>query len=878
MNRAVWELEANELATSLRTDLNQGLSLKEAESRLAREGANQLRSEKRVSVAKRILRQFQSPVILALLLASGVSIVVGEPVDAAAILVIVVLNATISLFQEARAEAAAAELKKLSAPRARVVRSGQTIEIEASNVVSGDLLYFEAGDYLAADARVVEAHQLAASEAALTGESMPVSKIPGVLSRSAPLAERTNMVFAGTAIVAGSGRAIVSATGMKTELGKIAELLESTPSQETPLQKNIAQVSYQLLILSGGIVVLIALLGLWSGRHWLDVLMSAISLAVAAIPEGLPAVVTIALTLAVRRMTGKRAIVRHLPAVETLGSTDVICTDKTGTLTTGQMSLREVATLGDGIVPFDPVAALSPEQKNVLIAAVLSSNATYGPDGGSGDTTEVALVQAAFLADHDPAVIRQESPRLEEWSFDSDRKRMSAATLRGEDVYLYVKGAPESVLPRCELSPDDRVRVESMLAWLSQRGRRVLALAEKGMHVERTVFGNGEAWAADDVERDLTFLGLVAIADPPRMETVESIARCKAAGIRVVMITGDHPVTARAIASELGVVEPGRFEGVLTGAELERLSDEELRRTVGEVAVYARVSPQDKLRIVTAWQKNGSVVAMTGDGVNDAPALKAASIGISMGRSGTEVARQSSAIILTDDNFATIVSAIEEGRAVFGNIRRTIEYLLSGNLAEILLMLGAALAGWPVPLAPIHLLWINLVTDGLPSLALAAEPVPRDILKRSTRVSNGRLANRAFYKRIIGIGWIEGLLALGIYGSTLRSGGHEAARSLTFTFLVFTELFRSFACRSEERTFFELGPKSNLFQIAAVALPLLFQIWIPYSPLFREVFAVEPLSLNSALGLVGLTLIPVSVLELWKVVKRRRPHAAFAVS
>ncbi len=859
-------MSGSEAAEKLKVDLLSGLSQSEAEARIKQVGPNTLVAEKKTPLILKFLQQFKSPVVLALLAATVVSAFLQEWIDAFAILIIVIINAAVSFYQEFKAENAVEILKKLSAPKARVFRDGSVKLISSSEICPGDVLVFEAGDFVPADARLVEARQLSVVEAALTGESLPVEKSEKYVPEQSVLGNRSSMIFTGTAIAAGSGRAIAVETGMNTELGKIAGLLKSTKAESTPLQKSLDDVGKKLLFASFGVIALIGVIGIFQGREPIELLMSAISLAVAAIPEGLPAVVTVALTLAVKRMVTRNAIVRHLPAVETLGSADVICTDKTGTLTTGQMELREIISAKSEIVP---VAKATEDESllNILMSASLCSNATYNLKGEqAGDPTEVALLRGSVLAGIDLQKLAQLNKREFEWSFDSDRKRMSVAVRTNESIAVHSKGAPESILSCSTLSEDELEEVRKKVFELSSKGRRVLAVATKKLGFSEDV----TKLADKDVERDLKFLGLVSIADPPRVESIAAVKSCQDAGIQVVMITGDHPVTAQAIATELGIFIAGKYDGVLSGEEISRLSDSELKDRVPATAVYARVSPQDKLRIVNAWKARGKVVAMTGDGVNDAPALKTASIGIAMGRGGTEVARQASSMVLADDNFATIVSAVEEGRAVFGNIRRTVEYLLSGNLAEIFVMVGAALLGLPVPLAPIHLLWINLVTDGLPSLALAAEPVPKDILNQRKLSTHGSFSNKAFWLRTFLVGSVTGVMCLAVYIYSLNRWDESTARTLAFSFLVYAELFRSFASRSETLTFFELGARSNLLHLAAVLFPAVFQFFLHHSTLFQEVFNVRPLSLEECLGIFALTLVPVTFLELYKLLKRKR--------
>lgn len=861
-----WSRDVQDVLAELKSNAFTGLSSEEAANRLQQHGKNLLKAEACITPLRRFLLQLKSPVVITLLVATVISALLGETTDAVAIATIIILNAIIGYIQEAKAEEAVEALKKLSAPKARVLRTGNIIELNAADICIGDILVLEAGDYVAADCRVIQPSQLSADEAVLTGESLPVLKDKEVVAASALIPERRNMLFASTAIATGSARAVVTATGMNTEIGHIAGMLETTETAQTPLQERLAQVSNKLLLLCAFVVMAVAILGFLHGEKWLDILMTAISLAVAAIPEGLPTVVTLALALAVRRMTKRNAIVRHLPAVETLGSTNIICTDKTGTLTTGKMRVRETY-LHSGEVFHD--GGTGEEYQKLVTTGVLCSNASVNPDGtATGDPTEVALIYQGMENGLQQKNLNAEFPRVAEWSFDSTRKRMSVAAQHGDKIILHAKGAPESILPLCALGDSDKARALKAIENLSAQGRRILAIASKTLG-SKDKFDPVAHKDYSTVENSLDFLGIVSIADPPRQETIPAIQACKAAGIRVVMITGDHPVTAKAIAKELGIVEEGKFDQVLTGMELEKMSSKDLVAHVEQVAVYARVTPEHKLKIVQAWKDKGNVVAMTGDGVNDAPALKQASIGISMGRGGTEVARQASSMILTDDNFATIVSAVEEGRAIYGNIRRTIQYLLSGNLCEILVMLGAALAGWPAPLAPIHLLWINLVTDGLPSLALAAEPVPKDALANTRRPSPSSFFDKEFYKEMAFVGIITALMALAVYGYSIRYEDEVTARTHVFSFLVFAELFRSFACRSEEKTIFQMGLRSNLYHLVAVAIPIAFQLSLHHTEAFQGVFKVHSVAWSECLPLIALTLVPALLLETRKWLRQK---------
>ncbi len=848
---SAWSLEATEVLRRLAGDPLSGLSRAESATRLLQFGPNVFAEEKRGWALLRFLSHFKSPVVLILVGAVLLSLFLGEIIDASVIGAILLLNAVVGYLQEVKAESAVAALKQRTVPHARVLRDGVGVAVNTQDICPGDILVLEAGDFVAADARLFIAHQLACDESVLTGESLPVEKQTEVVPQETPLGDRHDMVFGGTSVVKGSGRAVVVATGMQTEMGGIAGLITAAKTHATPLEKRMQLVSTRLVLFCLGVIAVVFALGLYHQNKFIDVLLGAVSLAVAAIPEGLPAVVTLALALAVRRMVGRNAIVRQLAAVETLGSTHVICTDKTGTLTTGKMRVSDVW--------IDGRLSLSPNQE-LLEAGILCSNASLSVEGvPTGDPTEVALLILARDHGIDLHATTVNHPRLFEWAFDSERKRMGVAVGKGDKTMLYVKGAPESVIELCKLDAAMKTQIEEAIQMLSSQGKRLLAVASR--EITKQSFSSSTS-----LEQDLQFLGLVALADPARPEAKLAVAACQKAGIVVVMITGDHPITAKAIAKELGLVSAD-FDGVLSGTDLDRLSDIELSQQVTRTAVYARVTPAQKIRIVRAWKAHDKVVAMTGDGVNDAPAIKEASIGIAMGRSGTEVARQASSMILADDNFATIVAAVEEGRAVHGNIRRTIKYLLSGNFGEILVMLGAAVMGLPIPLFPIHLLWINLVTDGIPALALASEPVPKNYLESSERSSLDSFRGFSFYREIIFTGFVTGLLTLIIYWYALKNSSEAVARTHAFSFLVFEELFRSFACRSETKIFWQTGVRANLALLIAVILPVSFQLVLHHFPLFHGIFKIVALDLQECLVLMGLALIPVTILEMKKILR-----------
>ena len=794
-----------------------GLSSEEAREGRATWGANEIVRAARAPIWRTFARQVASPLVGLLLVSAAVAAALGERADAVAIAVIVLLNASVGFFQERRAEGALLALRSLTAPRATVVRDGRAIVVPSAEVVPGDLLLLEAGDVVAADAHLLEVHQLSTNEAALTGESIPSRKSVESAAAGAPLAERRDVVFMGTSVATGTGRAEVTTTGMRTELGKIAHLMANTSATTTPLQASLARVSRVLIVLCLGIVAVTAVLGLIRGMPALQVFMGAVSLAVAAVPEGLPAIVTIALAIGVRRMATRNVLIRRLTAVETLGSATVICSDKTGTLTTGVMAVRE---------------QWGPDERALLDAAAACCDAELGTDGhsGTGDPTEVALLVAAAARGIHREAIEAERPRRDVNPFDGDRKRMS---IRRADGVLYVKGAPELLLPLCRTALPGAA---AAAAEMGERGLRVLGVA----------VGKGSE------ERDLDLLGLIGIADPPREEAMRAVATARRAGVRTVMITGDHPATASAIARELGIVP-----------------------SAGEVAgfVHARATPEDKLRIVRDLKTAGDVVAMTGDGVNDAPALREAHIGIAMGKAGTEVTREAADMVLADDNFASIVEAIREGRGIFDNIRKTLIYLLAGNTAELFVMLAASIAGMPLPLLPLHLLWVNLVTDGLPALALVTDPVDEDVLRRPPRPPSQPMLGRHEWLSIVVTGAIEAAVVLGVFAWALRHHGPSEARQLAFDTLVSSELLRALSARSATKLIPQLGLLGNPRLLLVVVASVLVQVGIHHVPVLAGLFGDGALSLSERAFSLLWGLAPVTLLELGKWV-RRRSHAA----
>lgn len=781
-----------------------GLSRAEAQRRLKEHGLNEIAREKARSPWLLLLEQFKSPLVLILIFACGVSVILGESVEAIAIGAILVINALIGFFQEYRAETAIAALQEMTAPRAKVVRDEKHTLILAHDVVPGDRLLLEAGDIVAADAELLHTSHLQINEAVLTGESLPVAKQAG-------------HVFMGTSVVTGTAEAQVIATGMKTELGKIAHLIATAQSEATPLQVQLARVGKALFFLCLFVVALVALIGFFKGTSWLEILIFSVSLAVAVVPEGLPAIVTVALALGVQRMAARNALIRKLPSVETLGSVSVICTDKTGTLTTGNMRVRDI--WGN-----DPGA--------VLKAAALCCDAELDDDGisGTGDPTEVAILIAALERGFRKELLERDHPRISTEPFDADRRRMSVYR---NDGVNYVKGAVESLAPLCVAENKEHIAQALQVAGeLSSRGIRVLAVA---------VGSSAE-------EKNLHLLGLLGLADPPRTEALQAIKEAREAGIVPIMITGDHPQTAAAIAKELGLVLEG--ESLAT-------------------RVHARATPEDKLKLVRHWKGQGAIVAMTGDGVNDAPALREAHVGIAMGKAGTEVTRQAADLVLADDNFATIVAAVKEGRGIFQNIRKAIVYLLAGNFAEVLIVLGALVWGLPLPFLAAHLLWINLVTDALPALTLIADPLSPNIMKRGPRSSSEQIMGLPEWRRVMWIGALEAAMVLILYFYLLQGRDEGAARNLIFTTLVFSQVFRAFGARSTTRLFWEVGAFSNLWLLGVVVLTGVLQLSLHYVPLAQTVFALQPLSAADLALIFPAALVPITVIEILKLVRGR---------
>ena len=859
---AVHLLNADAVAQQLAVNPRSGLAAPEVARRRARHGENSLPEAPPRSLARRVLDQFRDFMVLVLLAAAVLSGFIGELADTVAIVVIVLLNAAIGLTQEWRAERALAALTRLASPHAMVRREGVAQCVDTAHLVPGDVVLLEAGNLVPADLRLHEVAQLRVDESALTGESVTVEKHSGHLPPGEhALGDRLNMAFKGTLVTHGRAEGLVVATGTHIELGRVAGLLRDTEERSTPLQRRLAAFGKHLSLLVLAICVLMFAGGvLLRGEPVLLMALTAVSLAVAAIPEALPAVVTVLLALGARRMVKVNALVRRLPSVETLGSVSVICSDKTGTLTCNRMRVQALERW-DGLAP-----------QVAWEAALLCNDAAADAQGRwSGDPTETALAEAAQAAGVDPQALRRALPRSHEWPFDPVRKRMSTLHAEGAAWRVVTKGAPETLLPRCTHVATaagectlDVSRALQAAALLAEQGMRVLALAQR-------------RWAQDPrgleteaLECKLTLLGLVGLADPPRPEAREAVADCRSAGVTPVMITGDHPATALAIARQLGITGAGEgdAQAVLTGTQLAVLDDAALARAVQQVRVYARVDPAQKIRIVQALQSHGQFVAMTGDGVNDAPALKAADIGVAMGRGGTDVAREAASLVLLDDNFASIVAAVREGRRIFDNIRKFIRYAMTGNSGEILTLVLAPVLGLPIPLLPLHILWINLVTDGLPGLALAAEPAERGVMQRPPRAPGESVFAGGLWQHTLWVGLLIAGLCVGMQAWALGQGMHW--QTMVFTVLTLAQMAHVLAIRSETESLFSQGLRSNLPLAGAVALTLVLQLAVVYVPALQLVFRTEALSLvELALCMAAAATVFLAV-EVEKWLRRRK--------
>ena len=932
--RDAFRRNADDVAAALATDLHRGLSADDAAARLEQCGRNELAAEKKAPAWRRFLAQFGDVLVVLLLVATVVSTALwlyerdtNLPYESIAIFAVVLLNATMGFIQETRAEAAVAALRAMSASEASVIRGGERRKVPAAELVPGDLILVEQGDTIPADARVIESAALMTAEAALTGESLPVSKNPAAIAGDPPLGDREDMIFSGTAATYGRGTAVVTATGMSTEMGRIARMLRDTPAESTPLQRELDRTGklLGLIVVGIAVVMIVTIILVEHVRGFggiVDVLILGVALAVAAVPEGLPAVVTAVLSIGVQRMAKRNAIVRHLAAVETLGSASVIASDKTGTLTRNEMTVRVVVTAsgrvsltGSGYSPEGeaqregggPIdGALRAELERALGAADLANNATVREENGrwivEGDPTEGALLVAAEKAGLETDALEERLPRVGEIPFSSERKLMSTLHRdrdRGDKQTVFSKGAPDVLLARCSrelvgeepvaLTAERRSAIEQTNLALADEALRTLGVAIRRLTEDAVMTDASEV--EPSVEQDLVFAGLIGMIDPPRPEAADAVARAKAAGIRPLMITGDHPRTAAVIARELGISDDGR---ALTGSDLDAQTDDALAKTVKEVSVYARVNPDHKLRIVRALQSDRAIVAMTGDGVNDAPALKTADIGVAMGVTGTDVAREAADIVLADDNFASIVAAVDEGRAIFANIRTFLRYLLSSNIGEVLTMFfGVLLAkriGLPsengvmvLPLLATQLLWINLVTDGPPALALGVDPAEEDLMRHPPRPNGEPVITGEMWQGIFFNGIVMAGATLFVIDASLPGGfvsGEENlryAQTMAFNSLTLAQFFNVFNSRSDTSSAFA-RIFANHWVWAAIGVSMVLQVIVLYVPAMQKAFGTMPLGVIDWIRCLGAASMVLVIREIWKFIIRRvrspRPVAA----
>lgn len=873
--KAYYRESKEELIKELGANEKQGLTNKVAQEKLAQVGPNALIEGKKKGILEVFLEQFKDLMVIILIVAAVISAFTGNLESTAVIIVVLILNAILGTVQHVKAEKSLEALKSLSAPVAKVLRDGKKQEIAAKDVVPGDILLLEAGDLVTADGRILDNFSLQVNESSLTGESTNIDKLDTTFDKEVPLGDRVNMVYSSSLVTYGRANVLVTATGMDTEIGKIATLMNETKERRTPLQVSLDQFSSRLATAILIFCALILGLQMWRGQPLLDALLFAVALAVAAIPEALNSIVTIVQAMGTQKMAKEHAIIKNLAAVESLGSVSVICSDKTGTLTQNKMTVEDIYIGGKVLKP-EELNLSNQLHRYLLYDVVLNNDASLSDGKKIGDPTESALLEMYRKV---PGIdlgngklglseseLRNHLDRLEEVPFDSDRKLMSTKHLIHTVPTIFVKGAIDILLKRCinirfgdkvrPLTEQDRKNILAQNNHFSENGLRVLAFAYKESDEELSA----------DTEKDLTFIGLVSEMDPPREESVAAVARAKEAGIRTVMITGDHKVTAVAIAKKIGIFNDGDI--ALTGLELDALSDEELDQEIEKVAVYARVSPENKIRIVNAWQRKDHIVSMTGDGVNDAPALKKADVGVAMGITGTEVSKDAASMILTDDNFATIIKAVANGRTVYENIKNAIGYLLSGNLSAIITVLFASIAGLPVPFVAVQLLFINLVTDSLPALAIGMEPGNPDILKRKPRDPKASLLDKPFVTQISTQGFLISLSVITAFLIGLKDSPAIAC-TMAFSTLTFARLLHGFNCRSQH-SIFKIGFKNNWYSLAAFALGTALLVLILFVPTLHGLFAVQPLSGQEVWLIVILAIIPTVLIQLVKVIRENR--------
>ena len=858
-----WYQQTKEEILSQFQVTEQGLTSSRAEKILAEKGENVLEEGKRKSTLQVFLEQFCDLLVVILIIAALISMVSGNVESTVVILAVIILNAILGTVQHAKAEKSLDSLKSLSSPNAKVLRDGQKVEIPSAKVVPGDILYLEAGDLVVADGRILENYSLQVNESSLTGESTNVDKSDGTLHSDCALADRANMVYSSGLVTYGRAVVLVTATGMDTEIGKIAALMNATKEKKTPLQVSLDQFGSRLAMAIMVICALVFLLSLYRKMPVLDSLMFAVALAVAAIPEALSSIVTIVQAMGTQKMAKEHAIIKELKAVESLGCVSVICSDKTGTLTQNKMTVQNIYTNGQTIT-IDQLNLKNQLHRYLLYDAILTNDSSIVDGKGIGDPTEFALVEMGRKATVDENLLRELMPRLEEIPFDSDRKLMSTKYELHDVPTVLTKGALDVLLDRTvkirmeegirDITQEDREAILQKNLEFSQEGLRVLAFGYKEVPEDYTL--------SLDNENDFIFLGLISMMDPPREESKAAVADAKRAGIKPVMITGDHKITATAIAKQIGIFEDGDI--AMTGRELDAMSEEELDRKITEISVYARVSPENKIRIVDAWQRRGSITAMTGDGVNDAPALKKADIGVAMGITGTEVSK--AAMILTDDNFATIIKAVANGRNVYRNIKNAIKFLLSGNMAGILSVLYTSLAALPVPFAPVHLLFINLLTDSLPAIAIGMEPAEKDLLSEAPRNPKTGILTKDFMTTILTQGGIIAVCTMIAFHTGLRTGSAATASTMAFATLTLARLFHGFNCRSKHNIF-KLGFSSNWYSLGAFAAGVVLLGIVMFVPFMQNLFSVTPLTQSQLINVCLLAAVPTVLIQMFKIIR-----------
>lgn len=861
----------NEILQELDVDEKNGLSSTEALRRLEKYGKNKLETKKKKTLFKQFLSQLKDVMIYILIIAAIISAFLGEISDALIILLVIIINAVIGVVQESKAEKALDALKELSTPKALVKRDGSLKEILSEDIVPGDIVIIDAGRYIPGDLRLIDTANLKIEESAFTGESVPSEKDASFLpDKEIPIGDQNNMAFMSTLATYGRGVGVVVGTGMNTEIGKIAKMIEQEENDETPLQKKLSELGKILGFLAVGICILIFIISFFQGRDLLEMFLTSISLAVAAIPEGLPAIVAIVLALGVQRMVKKNAIIRKLPAVETLGSVSIICSDKTGTLTQNKMTVTTVYT-NDSYIKESDFNLNDNESKLLVDCMVLCNDATYSEKSQTGDPTEIALLESPFKLNILKEKLEKEFKRIDEIPFDSDRKLMTTVNLvDNKKARVFTKGALDSILSICnkisingkllDFTKEYKAKVLENSNIMSDKALRVLAFAYKDISKENIVL--------DSLEKDLVFIGMVGMIDPPRLEVKDSIKLCKSAGITPVMITGDHKNTAFAIANELGIAED--ISQAITGHEIDKFKEEEFNEKIINYRVFARVSPEHKVKIVKAFKSHGNIVSMTGDGVNDAPSLKAADIGVAMGITGTDVSKGASDMILTDDNFSTIVSAVEEGRKIYLNIKKSIVFLLSCNLGEILTLFTAILLNWNSPLQPIHILWVNLITDSFPALALGVDKTKEDVMNNPPRNPKESIFVKSDKVQLIINGVLIGGITLFAFklGERLYPDSLIHAQTMAFVVLSVSQLFLSLSLRSNTKSAFSLGLFSNKYLVYSILLGIFLQVIIISISFIANIFKVTPLLLYDWIVVILVSLIPFVINEILKLFRK----------